>query len=519
VAANPYDEVPYPSGAFPQTHPDRLATIATLFGMSPPALENCRVLELGAAAGGNLLPMALALPGSTFLGIDSSAVEVAEGRRLLRTAGIGNLELREQDILTFEPEPGGFDYVICHGLYSWVPDAVKDRILAVCRRALSPQGVAYVSYNTYPGNYFRRLLRDTLAWRTQAAASPRERVAEARALAAWLAAAAPATNPIYRTILEGETVRLGKLSDEVLLHDDLAASNEPCYFREFMTHAARHRLQFLGEAHFADMHGPPVAAEVREKLEREGDIVAREQMRDVLACRAFRQTLLCHDGVGLDRRLDPAAIARFHVLANVARVHSAADLLSPEADRFTNPAGITMGLVDPLHKAALRELVAAAPAALGLDDLAARSAASLAAAAGRAGCDAPRRAADRDSLAELLLEAFRGDVVELHLHTPPVTAQPSERPEAARAARFQAMHGRRLTNLWHRNIDLDEPFALALFCQLDGHHDRAQLVLRLADLALAGAFALAADGDAHAQIRHRLELALTKMARLALLQA
>ena len=30
-----YDNVLYPSAPYPQTHPDRLATMATLFGMQP----------------------------------------------------------------------------------------------------------------------------------------------------------------------------------------------------------------------------------------------------------------------------------------------------------------------------------------------------------------------------------------------------------------------------------------------------------------------------------------------------
>src|SRR5688572_22135916 len=65
-----YDEVPYINRSFPQTHPDRLATLATLFGVATADIDRARVLELGSASGDNLIPMALALPGSQFLGID-----------------------------------------------------------------------------------------------------------------------------------------------------------------------------------------------------------------------------------------------------------------------------------------------------------------------------------------------------------------------------------------------------------------------------------------------------------------
>src|SRR5579872_5852443 len=78
-----YDEVPYESKAFSETHPDRLATVATLFGMQPPKVERCRVLELGCADGANLIPMAVALPESSFVGVDLSARQVGDGDALI----------------------------------------------------------------------------------------------------------------------------------------------------------------------------------------------------------------------------------------------------------------------------------------------------------------------------------------------------------------------------------------------------------------------------------------------------
>src|SRR5207249_103652 len=91
-----YDEVPYESHPFPQTHPDRLATVATLLGLKPRLADRCRVLELGCAAGGNLIPMALTLPDSTFIGLDLSRVQVAQGQQTVAALGLKNIELRHQ---------------------------------------------------------------------------------------------------------------------------------------------------------------------------------------------------------------------------------------------------------------------------------------------------------------------------------------------------------------------------------------------------------------------------------------
>jgi cyclopropane fatty-acyl-phospholipid synthase-like methyltransferase len=118
--SNAYDEVSYPGFPFSQTHPDRLATIATLFGMKPAPIENCRVLELGCGDGGNLLPMAIGLPGSEFAGIDLAALPIARGRTMAAALGLKNVSLRQEDILQFSVCRGQYDYIIAHGIYSWV---------------------------------------------------------------------------------------------------------------------------------------------------------------------------------------------------------------------------------------------------------------------------------------------------------------------------------------------------------------------------------------------------------------
>src|SRR5262245_47574369 len=146
-----YDEVPYEGHAFPLTHPDRLATIATLFGMRPPPPHKARVLELGCGTGDNLIPMAVSMPHASFVGCDLSAVHVARARATADRLGLDNVVIEQRDILELDRGGGEFDYLICHGVFSWVPPRVQDRILALAHELLSPQGVALVSYNTYPG--------------------------------------------------------------------------------------------------------------------------------------------------------------------------------------------------------------------------------------------------------------------------------------------------------------------------------------------------------------------------------
>ena len=146
-----YDQVPYPSYVHAQTHPDRLASIAVLFGITPAQVESARVLELACGQGGNLIPIACSFPKSTCLGIDLSEKQIASGREIIDRLGLPNIELQAESILDFRKEAGTFDYIIAHGVFSWVPGRVRDKILAICGQNLSPRGIAYVNYNTFPG--------------------------------------------------------------------------------------------------------------------------------------------------------------------------------------------------------------------------------------------------------------------------------------------------------------------------------------------------------------------------------
>ena len=181
-APTSYDEFPYPGFPYAGTHPDHLAVIATLLGLNPTRADRCRVLELGCGDGGNLIPLAYAYPQSTFLAIDLSAVQVRQGKQLRQALNLANIQLRAMSILDVNDRLGTFDYIICHGVYSWVPDAVQDTILDICARLLTPQGIALISYNVLPGWHMHGMVRSLILLhdRRYRHRSPQERVNQRR---------------------------------------------------------------------------------------------------------------------------------------------------------------------------------------------------------------------------------------------------------------------------------------------------------------------------------------------------
>lgn len=482
--AEAYDALAYPGYPYPQTHPDRLATQATLFGLRPAPPAACRVLELGAGDGANLLPMALALPGSAFVGVDLAGAPVARGRATIAALGAGNLTLAQGDVAALPPEADGeFDYIIAHGLYSWVPPRVRDALMAVCAQRLAPHGVAYVSYNAYPGSYLRDMTRDILRFHVDGVEDPAARVAGARALLETIAAAGQRSP--YGAVLRDHVGRLLARSDAALFHDEMADVNTPVYFHEFTEHAGRFGLQFLAEARLRDMQAPELPDTVAAALAGLPDnVIVREQYLDFLVNRTFRQTLLCRGDVAVERTLRATVLDALHVRGRLVN----------EDGRWRSANDASAQPQDAAFDAALERVAGAWPRAAAFTELTA----GLAPAAAGA-------------LAESLLEAHAAGLVDLLVEPPAPARRAGERPRAAALARHQAAGGATaVTSLHHDTVTLQGPLAATLVTLLDGTRDRAALLA-----ALDGRPGTPPAGALPAA----LDRALDELASLALLEA
>ncbi len=489
-----YDEVPYPSLSFHVTHPDRLATLAVLLGMRPPPVEHCRVLELGCASGGNLIPMAESLPESQFVGIDLSARQIAEGQAGLAAVGLKNVTLKQMDILSLDPDFGQFDYIIAHGIYSWVPPAVQDKMLEICRQNLAPNGVAYVSYNTYPGWHMLLALREMMLWHSRQVVDPMQQAAEARALLEFLADSDPVGKSPHTRFLKAYASytkeRLFPRTAAYLIHDELAEFNEPIYFYQFAERVARHGLRYLAEADFQTMLASNLPEDVTETLRQMAkDTITLEQYMDFLRNRTFRQTLLCHEEVELTGSPHPDLLAEFYVGSPALPVAPETDVQSDSVEKFRASDGAILSIDHPLSKAGMLYLTEIWPRSVPFKTLLAEAGARL----GGATLDMPR---DALVLGANLLEAFgySDNLVELRVSAPRFALEISERPVASPVARYLAETSVLVTNLRHERIELTG-LAYRLLRYLDGSHDRAALLDLMKEWVAEGVIQLEPDED------------------------
>ncbi|MEA0970527.1 Methyltransferase domain-containing protein [Candidatus Megaera venefica] len=312
-----YDEMPYESYPYIQSSPEKLATLGKLFGMNPPKIETARVLELGSAAGGNLIPHAVHYPKGYYVGVDLSKVQVEDGQKHIKAMGLKNIELKHCSITDVDESFGKFDYIICHGVFSWVPEFVQDKIFEICNKNLSENGIAYISYNTLPGWNMIRTVRDMMMYHAKSFVSPLDKIAQARALLAFVKESLEGQDTPYAKMLSQEAELLSKQRDHYIRHEYLEDNNKQFYFTDFMADAAKQGLQYLSDVALSTMYLGNMKPSVVEKLQSLNDIVKTEQYLDFINNRRFRSTLLCHGNVAINRALNNDNIREFAISLDI----------------------------------------------------------------------------------------------------------------------------------------------------------------------------------------------------------
>jgi SAM-dependent methyltransferase len=357
-----YDELPYDSLPLPETQPDFLAAMAVLHGYESPTSGRMRVLELGCASGGNLIPLAFHHPESDFVGIELSRLQAEAGARFVAELGLGNVRIVHGDLATLPAGLGRFDYIIAHGVFSWVPPAVQQALLRACREYLTPNGLAYISFNVAAGWQKWLPLRERLLAATEADLPAPQRLAQAVAVLTQL------ETDFDDAVLLQEIAHLKTAAPSYLFHEYLAEHNAPMAFADFVGQLANERLQYVAEVgprramvELENAWGLAPAAITLRWMEAECALDEVVQTR-------FRRALISRNDAP---QATPAQSTRLLALAFYSDLTSEAeiDLDTTCEQEFINAAGNRFSVAHPLLKAALMALSAAYPAALPYPEL------------------------------------------------------------------------------------------------------------------------------------------------------
>lgn len=464
-----YDEIPYESTPLHETHPEFLATLARLFGIEAAPPANCRVLEIGCAGGGNLIPMAWHYPDSHFIGIELSARQAADGAQLVARLGLDNIEIRQGDLLAFPADTGKFDYIIAHGLYSWVPRTVREKLLQVCREHLAENGIAYISYNTLPGWRWRAVVRDMLLYHTRNATTPAHKLQQAQEFLAQLESTLPETDRVSAEYLSEELHRIAGRHPSYLFHEYLEATNHPFLFSDFITDCRRHDLDYIADAELATMFPDSMGERSGALLEQSEEMVEVWQYMDFLSGRTFRQSLLCRGARNLDYDIDLDTFTGQAFFADVLPLKKP-DLRRQRNIRFSSADGKAAEVSHPLAQAALLVLSEHYPDTVSFDDLCVAAQQRVSQAGNNSA------AGELDALRDELFWLFSKQIVQCRITPMRYLKTVTERPRASRLALEQNASGLdQIAVAHHGSLQLD-PFSSTLLSHLTGTHTLAELV-------------------------------------------
>lgn len=517
-SATQYDAVPFLGDSVPHADPEFLETMGRLRGMQPVPAAHARVLELGCGVGVNLLPLAERYPQASYLGIDLSERQIAMAQAVARECSLDNVEFCVRNILDLDGDLGQFDYIIAHGLYSWVDAPVRDKVLAVCHDHLAPQGIAYVGYKTYPGWHLHDMIREMMIYQARRATTQSEQMRRARMVLDFLQNALT-EHDLYDTLVQAELAKFARAPDDYYWHDHLERVNYPVYFHQFIAHARAHRLRWIGDGVLGVRWIDQLRPEVEQRLAAiSSDPIRQEQYRDIIRNRPFRQTLLCHEGAVLSRSLTPQILKGLYLEGAFRPAKADLDFRPTVDERFIDRRGGGLSTSHALLKAALVHLGEAWPGYVLQEDLIAAACRRLAATGFTA-----IQPIEVHELEGGLLQCCLDGRITVHSHAEQFAGKLTRTPVASPLARAQARGGSKVSNRRHESVHLN-PLDQWLLQLLVGQRTESQLIEYAAVALAAGELVVSHEGrpvksyeDARRFFGVALPEALARLADAALL--
>jgi SAM-dependent methyltransferase len=285
-------DTPYARRFVRELSPAWLDFTALICGHRPPARETGFAwCDLGCGHGVTPTLLAAMHPEGQFFGFDLLPAHAEFGRTLAADAGLANAHFEALDFAAAaERDLPGFDYIVAHGVYSWIDAGALADLHRFVARHLKPGGLLYLGYNCQPGwaadAPFQRLLLELSARGTGDSAA---RLAEAeRSITAMIAAGASILQ-MGAVGKEWEALRQ-QLPPTYFIHEFLPPAWQPVYVTEVRRRMAALGLTPIGSATIREnIDAFTLDARAREIVAASEDADMRELMRDYFLQKRFRR--------------------------------------------------------------------------------------------------------------------------------------------------------------------------------------------------------------------------------------
>ena len=474
-----YDITQYDSHPYAQTHPSHLSMISNLFGVKAPGWKKARILELGCAAGGNIIPLAIEAPEAEIVGIDLSKNQINEGIKHIEALGLKNIKLSHRSITDINQDDGLFDYIICHGVWSWVPEEVRQKIFGIIRNNMSEKGVAYVSYNTLPGWGMVLGVREMMKYHTKHITNHSEKAQQARLLLKFIGDGLQNDNSPYANFLQSEINLLSRQGDHYLLHEYLEEDNNPVYFHNFVEQANQYNLSYLSDTNLAEMFAHNLPEQFSKEISKINDIIRSNQYIDFIRNKRFRCTLLTHSHNKIDRNLSFDKIKKFSLSFSGACNDEIHENSFEEGTPLSFSNGVvTLTVKSSISKRAMWLLKNQKGKPMSFKALCQKTTKEL--------TGVNIKEVESHLIQDLnLLRLVLGGLIHLHEEDGNYTTQPTSRPKVCELAQYQSKFKNYVTNKRHELVAFN-PIEHCFFQELDGTKTIKEIIPNLVNAVLKG---------------------------------
>lgn len=287
-------DVGYTYGFYKELSPHWLNYVATLRGVAAPYGDKLRYLELGCGYGSGLILLAAIHPEQEFLGIDFNPVHIAHGRKLAADAGLTNIRFEEADFVElaqdWPAEWGQFDYVVGHGIYTWLDFHVRDAMVKTIKHATNPGAIVYLSYNTMPGCVSMQPVQHLLRlWQTT------EHMGSGTAITEGVKRLKAFTDTqsimsVALPTIKSHVENMDGKDASYLVHEYLHDNWQPIWFNQMAEELSAAKLSYVGTASVGDLFVESIVPQVQKDiLAQYEDPIMRQVMIDVLVNQTFRK--------------------------------------------------------------------------------------------------------------------------------------------------------------------------------------------------------------------------------------
>ncbi len=286
-----FAEKGYTFGYYAETMPIRLRWAGLIQGHACP-FTGFRYLDAGCGQGLNLIMAAVAHPDSEFVGIDFLPEHIAHARALALSCGVKNVTFIEGDFVELAADPrvlGEFDYAVCHGITTWIAPEVKSALFNLIGKVLRPGGLFYNSYNTFPG-WLGTVPFQHLVLLEQRGRTGEKALDAARESCKVLGECAPG---MFNALpaLESRMKALENQDPAYLVQEYNNHFWQPVFVSQMIDDLANSKLNYLGTATLPEAYDNLLPKPVLDLLDRQGDAIVREQLRDYASNQSFRRDL------------------------------------------------------------------------------------------------------------------------------------------------------------------------------------------------------------------------------------